>query len=389
MKVLIVTSSCSYRTYNDILNKRKKKMLDSSQYFFNMVIKGFVRNNIEVDVFSIKPISHSTYRGFFIRKAHDVENGAHYFYPGFLNIPVLNKFCTSYFFKRFLRKNQYKYDYFICDPLLIETKHCFKGTIDNNRLVSILTDMPSFASAQDRMSKLKRWIYKKYEIVCNNNLRKFKKHVFLSKNMNDLVHAENYIVIECLTDIMEDNKSQERCDERTVMYAGKIHEEFGADMLMNVISLVKTNCTFDIYGDGNYIDTLTKFAEKDNRIRYHGIVPISEVQEKEKKATLLINPRTSKGEFTKYSFPSKTAEYLSAGRPIVCFKLAGIPDEYDDILCYPRQETPESMANKIDELLNSNQNDLDVIGAKGKSFIISKKNYILQCSKIIDFMQRK
>ena len=38
-----------------------------------------------------------------------------------------------------------------------------------------------------------------------------------------------------------------------------------------------------------------------------------------------VNPRQNNEEFTKYSFPSKTMEYLASGVPVVAYKLDGIP----------------------------------------------------------------
>ena len=40
---------------------------------------------------------------------------------------------------------------------------------------------------------------------------------------------------------------------------------------------------------------------------------------------MLINPRTNEGVYTQYSFPSKTMEYMRAGKPVLCCKLDGIP----------------------------------------------------------------
>ena len=60
-----------------------------------------------------------------------------------------------------------------------------------------------------------------------------------------------------------------------------------------------------------------------------GQVSLNEARALQKTADVLVNPRLNEGEYTKYSFPSKTMEYLSTGRPVVCYKLDGIPDEYD------------------------------------------------------------
>ena len=42
-----------------------------------------------------------------------------------------------------------------------------------------------------------------------------------------------------------------------------------------------------------------------------------------------MNPRSADAEYTKYSFPSKTIEYLATGVPVVMNRLPGIPEEYE------------------------------------------------------------
>ena len=46
-----------------------------------------------------------------------------------------------------------------------------------------------------------------------------------------------------------------------------------------------------------------------------------------------MNVRNPKDEFTAYSFPSKTIEYMSSGTPLLTSHLPGIPQEYFDF-CY-------------------------------------------------------
>ena len=63
------------------------------------------------------------------------------------------------------------------------------------------------------------------------------------------------------------------------------------------------------------------------RIEFLGMLPRTDVLELQSKATILVNPRQPVGDFTKYSFPSKTIEYMASGTPLLMYKLPGIPEE--------------------------------------------------------------
>ena len=59
-----------------------------------------------------------------------------------------------------------------------------------------------------------------------------------------------------------------------------------------------------------------------------------------KEAKLLINLRNPEDKYTKYSFPSKTFEYMVSGTPFFTTKLEGIPSEYYNYLyCIDSYET--------------------------------------------------
>lgn len=71
-----------------------------------------------------------------------------------------------------------------------------------------------------------------------------------------------------------------------------------------------------------------------------------------KKATLLINPRPSNEEFTKYSFPSKNLEYMASGTPLLATDLPGIPAEYKRYEYIIENENIDGIANMFRYVLN-------------------------------------
>ena len=125
-----------------------------------------------------------------------------------------------------------------------------------------------------------------------------------------------------------------------------------------------------ICGDGDSRNTVLECVKMDNRVSYKGQLPREEILVLQQKATLLVNPRTSEGEFTKYSFPSKTIEYLASGTPVLLYKLAGIPDEYYEY-CFTVEDNSD-----------------EALGMRARKFILTEKSPKNQCKKLVDLIER-
>ena len=103
----------------------------------------------------------------------------------------------------------------------------------------------------------------------------------------------------------------------------------------------------------------------------------------QKQATVLVNPRQNNEEFTKYSFPSKTMEYLSSGIPVVAYKLDGIPDEYDAYIQYVEDDSIESLKKKLIEVCELSDEERQSLGSAGRAFVLTEKNSTIQVKKIV------
>ena len=122
-------------------------------------------------------------------------------------------------------------------------------------------------------------------------------------------------------------------------------------------------------------------------IKYKGNASKSHILEMERKATLLVNPRPSTEEFTKYSFPSKTLEYMASGTPLLTTRLSGIPKDYDSYLYYFNEETVIEMAEMLKKVMSKTKKELDDFGFKSREFVINNKNNNIQAEKIFNFIQ--
>ena len=108
--------------------------------------------------------------------------------------------------------------------------------------------------------------------------------------------------------------------------------------------------------------------------------------EYEKKATLLVNVRDDKDEFTKYSFPSKVIEYMLSGTPMFMTRLSGIPEEYYSYTYWVEDNDVQTLRQALEQIAAKPAEELLAFGAVGQAFIKKEKNGRMQAGKILDFI---
>ena len=112
----------------------------------------------------------------------------------------------------------------------------------------------------------------------------------------------------------------------------------------------------------------------------------TEIVEKEQEATLLVNPRPTGEEYVKYSFPSKTMEYMASGTPVLTTVLPGMPKEYHPHVYLLEDESAEGIAESLKEVLSNTEEALFRKGAEARRFVLEQKNNVIQARKILDML---
>lgn len=169
---------------------------------------------------------------------------------------------------------------------------------------------------------------------------------------------------------------------------GGLCEDYGVKNLVEAFKLIDNRkLELHLYGNGELVDYIKK--QKDKRIIYHGIKDNIIVREEESVAKLLINPRFTNSEYTKYSFPSKIMEYMASGTPVLTTKLSGIPDEYGKYVYFFEDESIVGMKEKMIEILSKSDNELYMKGRSARNFIIKNKNIMVQGKRIISLIKNK
>lgn len=261
-------------------------------------------------------------------------------------------------------------------------------TIDpETKLCIIIPDLPEYMGENWLLEKLGHRTKKKEKAY--SLLQFFDSFAVLAEGMIEKIPVSRpYVVVEGMYrgEIEVRNNSVDS-KEKIIMYSGGLHSRYGIIDLLQAFRLIHDpNYRLWLCGTGDSVPIIKENIEKDNRIQYLGSLPSDKVRDLQQRATLLINPRHSNEEFTRYSFPSKTIEYLASGTPVLMSHLPCIPSEYDDYLFYFRDESLEGMRDAIIDVCSKKSSDLKDRGLKAQSFIRKQKTPKSQVNKILKLL---
>jgi glycosyltransferase involved in cell wall biosynthesis len=321
-------------------------------------------------------------------------DGINYRYLPFINSPILRQIClfSTGFYHILIWCMKNREGILICDVLdiTISSAALLASKIARIKSVGIVTDVPSviagkFDSRLSRKDKIK--------IIINTFIiNSFNSYVFLTKYMNDLVNKENKpnVVIEGQVDINmanTTNKISDKHEKKICIYAGALRNIYGLKLLTDAfIAADNDGAELHIYGSGDFEEELKIICMEHHNIKYFGVVANDIVVQEQLKATLLINPRPTNEEYTKYSFPSKNMEYMVSGTPTLTSNLPGMPEEYKQYVYIIEDETVEGLTNTLKVVLSKTKEELHQKGQEAKQFVLDNKNNVVQAKEIIDMI---
>ena len=171
------------------------------------------------------------------------------------------------------------------------------------------------------------------------------------------------------------------------MHAGSLHGNTGIEELIEAFEQIPNDrVQLWFFGSGAMDAYIINKAKENNRIRHMGFVDPKTLFEYEKQATLLVNVRDPRAEYTKYSFPSKTFEYMASGTPFLTTDLPGIPHEYKPhILTIPNNHV-EEVKKGLEYALSLSEQERSELGLRARAFVLHNKNKQIQSKKIADFL---
>ena len=376
-----------------VSKKKNKELFENNTYtgfqvqkFHQLLCHGFAFNKCDIQILSALPVTRKNCNKIFIKKDYEKEGSIFFNYLTVINLPILkNIFIILAAMIEMFKLAKCKDNVFLMADCLNQSVS-FGAVIVSKILgiksVGIITDLPDFLSDKGKNS------------FNNMIIKMFNNYVLLTDEMNDYI-VENithknkpYIVIEGSVDYTILNETTyEKYEKKVCMYTGTLAKIYGIEYLVKgFIKANVLNSELHIYGDGDFKNELIDLCKKNSNIKYFGTKPNEYIVEEQKKATLLINPRPSNEEFTKYSFPSKNLEYMASGTPLLATDLPGIPDEYKRYEYIIENENIEGIANMFRYVLNLTDAELRKKGKMAQEFVLGTKNNIIQTKKIMEWL---
>ena len=378
IRIIYASSAMGEKTFSDIFINSKNIPGQQAQKFNKLLIKGLKLNGADVIGLSTPPVTTSNLNKKFIVLGKKIEDEILFSYVPVINIPILKNILNiaGSFFKtlKYRKKNK---TIIVCDVLNVSVSlgAVFAGILVGCPIIGIVTDIPELM-VTGHLSRQVKLIYKIID--------KCSHYVFLTEPMNTRLNptGKPYVIIE---GICNENTEYENFEHNNhSIYAGYLDEKYGIKALIEAFILANVDGQeLHIYGAGPYAEEAKRIANESDSIVYHGSVLNEIVVAEEKKARLLINPRPSNEEFTKYSFPSKNMEYMSSGTPVLTTKLLGMTkDYYEYVYCF-KDETVEGMSETLKTILEKDDEQLLEKGKEAQHFVIMQKNNLIQARKIL------
>jgi len=397
MKALYFGTVCNLNEYESRLAKCSSKPSVAPIIFESALLDGLYKNGacVEIHSFPMIPVFPKSGILKFGKNVEKLECGYSSRWLNTFNIPVLKQLSRRLdarrIIKRWLKSNSengvvitYSIPPFLVkDVLRLSKKYRVKT-------VAIVTDLLSDMYINERKSLITQ-IKKIYVSFAIRNQGKYDGYVFLTEAMSNVVApGKPYIVMEGIGDVSLAYlyEEEQKSNPRSIMYAGMLHDKYGIINLIEAFDkLDRTDVELWLFGDGSAREEVKRRAIENPRIKYFGQRDRQEILKYEKKATLLINPRNVDDEFTEYSFPSKTIEYMLSGTPFITTKLKGIPDSYYNYTFVAEDNSVTSLKNIMEQALLASPEELTQVGESAKKYIIDEKNSERQARRIIEFIR--
>lgn len=224
--------------------------------------------------------------------------------------------------------------------------------------------------------------------------------IVISRQLKNFINEDLEINIPCILIpiLLEENKSKNKFPiNKTIVYTGTFLER--KDGILTIIrAFADFKVEFPEYKliltgsptnspDYSLIEDLVNHERLKDNIVFTGYLSESKLQEVVHSAELLILAKPSNRQ-NYYNFPTKIAEYLLSGRPILTTPVGVIGEIFsDNENMFFSEYSTEQISKKIKFIILNKQLAIKV-GENGKSFGIKNFNYIYNSDRMINFLKK-
>ena len=386
LKILYFGTVCDLSNYEKTISECVEKPTIAPIIFESSLLTGLKEIGADVDIYSFPMIPSFPHlkKLWWGSKRESLACGYDCTWLKTVNLPFLKQISrrldTRHIIKKWIRKNRdsdcaivtYSIPPFCVKDIIHYSKKynvkCFAIVTD------LLSDMYIISDGGSLLTKLR-------QTYVNQAIRyqgSYDGYIYLTKAMSEVINPQKpYLVVEGIADISNVKAPvlAQKAVPQAVMYAGVLHEKYGTiNLIKAFMQMKRSDVELWLFGDGNCLDQIEEYSKKDSRIKFFGRVSRSEVLEYERRASLLINVRSTSDEYTKYSFPSKTIEYMLSGTPMLTTRLQGIPEDYYAYLFSINDNLPDSITAGLQNVFSKTAEERNEFGHRAQKYIVSNKN---------------
>ena len=341
-------------------------------------------------VFNVLPVGSwpRGHRDAFLKDTDWTYQGVRGHEIGSINVPFLKQSSRARRTKKILKKTVSAGDeiviYSAYMPFLKAIYKLPKGI----KVTVIVTDLPEFYDL-GKVSKLRSFLRNMQNRMIYKYMQRVDRFVVLTEQMCEPLKVGNrpWIRMEGICNAVQTDSARPEASTKAILYSGTLYYQYGIKNLLDAFSKITVEgAELWICGGGEAEKEIRELEKKDSRVKFFGFCSQEKVAELRSKAAVLVNPRTNEGEYTKYSFPSKTMEYMASGKPVVMYKLDGVPAEYDEHLFYADATNAVDGLQAAIEAVLDNYESAKTKAEKAQKFVLENKNGVAQASRLIDFL---
>lgn len=318
---------------------------------------------------------------------------------GFINVPLLKHFLRYWTVRPHLRTwarrpapRKVLMAYALTGTFMWCIKYA-KALDPQIQTVMVVPDLPQYMNTTSRRGMLYSALKHLEIMAIRRHMGHVDKWVLLTDAMAEALGVRrDYLVVEGIASPEARARSvgvqPTSTANKTLLYSGGLNEQYGVVRLVDAFMRIDDpDYRLLLCGSGDSEGTIAKAAERDSRIVLMGRLPRGEVLGLQAAATALVNPRQNDSEYTRYSFPSKLMEYLASGRPVVAYKLDGVPSEYDPHLWYVEDDSIEALRDKLVQVCETDPQALASGGEAARDFVTREKSALVQGKRILGFLR--
>jgi len=257
----------------------------------------------------------------------------------------------------------------------------------NLRMVAVLPDIPT-AVIKAATGGTMDWKARLRAAIKMRFIKQFDAYVVITDAMREVspVGDKPSVVLEGIYNSHQPPLAEKTTDKKVILYTGQLNPAYDLETLFDAFeALYAEDPTHELWlcGGGKLVPYINEMAQRCPGVKYYGYVNAAAVRGYQAEATLLVNPRQNTDEFTRFSFPSKTMEYLASGRPVVGYKLDGIPAEYDPHIQYVPANDVDTLKETLRRVCSLPAEERAAIGAAAREFILREKNPKAMCTPVV------